>query len=107
MTWIILIIQISFKKNHVGVLSLNGYDLREWTENLLNSSVTQEKDDNLSESKIIKAENKDKSDEEINMRGVEHGNKTMNISKNRMGEKTVLIDIYADGPNYRMMEVSI
>lgn len=48
---------------------------------------------------------KDKSDEEINMRGVEHGNKTMNISKNRMGEKTVLIDIYADGPNYRMMEV--
>ena len=39
MTWIILIIQISFKKNHVGVLSLNGYDLREWTENLLNSSI--------------------------------------------------------------------
>ena len=47
---------------------------------------------------------KDKSKEEIEQCGVEHGNKTMNISKNRMGEKSVLIDIYADGPNYRMME---
>jgi replicative DNA helicase len=48
---------------------------------------------------------KDKSDEEINSRGVEHGNKTVNISKNRMGQKTVLLDIYADGPTYRMVEV--
>jgi DNA primase catalytic core len=48
---------------------------------------------------------KDKSEEEINSRGIEHGNKTVNISKNRMGQKTVLIDIYADGPNYRMVEV--
>lgn len=47
---------------------------------------------------------KDKSDEEIEMRGIEHGNKTMNISKNRDGEKTVLLDIYSDGPTYRMME---
>lgn len=48
---------------------------------------------------------KDKSEEEIQQGGVEHGNKTMNISKNRMGEKSVLIDIYADGPTYRMCEV--
>lgn len=47
---------------------------------------------------------KDKSKEEIEQCGIEHGNKTMNISKNRMGEKQVLIDIYADGPNYRMQE---
>lgn len=48
---------------------------------------------------------KDKSKEEIEQCGIEHGNKTMNISKNRMGEKGVLIDIYADGPSYRMSEV--
>lgn len=47
---------------------------------------------------------KDKSQEEIEQGGIEHGNKTLNISKNRMGEKSVLIDIYADGPNYRMQE---
>lgn len=47
---------------------------------------------------------KDKSKEEIEQGGVEHGNKTLNISKNRMGEKSVLIDIYADGPNYRIQE---
>lgn len=47
---------------------------------------------------------KDKDKEEIEMRGIEHGNKTMNISKNRMGEKQVLIDIYSEGYNYRMME---
>ena len=47
---------------------------------------------------------KDKSKEEIEQHGIEHGNKTMNISKNRMGEKQVLINIYADGPNYRMYE---
>lgn len=48
---------------------------------------------------------KDKSAEEIEHGGIEHGNKTLNISKNRMGEKSVLIDIYADGPTYRMCEV--
>lgn len=47
---------------------------------------------------------KDKSKEEIEQHGIEHGNKTMNISKNRMGEKQVLINIYADGPNYRIYE---
>lgn len=47
---------------------------------------------------------KDKSAEEIEHGGIEHGNKTLNISKNRMGEKSVLIDIYADGPTYRMQE---
>ena len=50
---------------------------------------------------------KDKSAEEIEMRGIEHGNKTLNISKNRNGEKTVLIDIYADGPTYRMVECGV
>jgi replicative DNA helicase len=48
---------------------------------------------------------KDKSEEEINQRGIEHGNKTLNISKNRMGQKTVLIDIFTSGPNYQMMEI--
>lgn len=48
---------------------------------------------------------KDKSAEEIEMRGIDHGNKTMNISKNRNGMKTVLIDLYADGPTFRMTEV--
>lgn len=48
---------------------------------------------------------KDKSADEIEQGGIEHGNKTLNISKNRMGEKSVLIDIYADGPTYRMSEV--
>jgi replicative DNA helicase len=47
---------------------------------------------------------KDNSAEEIEQGGIEHGNKTLNISKNRMGEKSVLIDIYADGPTYRMRE---
>lgn len=47
---------------------------------------------------------KDKSQEEIEMGGIEHGNKTLNISKNRYGEKKVLINIYADGPTYRMCE---
>lgn len=48
---------------------------------------------------------KDKSAEEIAEAGIEKGNKIMNISKNRMGEKSVLIDIYSGGANYRMMEV--
>ena len=47
---------------------------------------------------------KDKDEEEIQQRGIEHGNKTANISKNRMGDKSVLIDIYSDGPTYRMIE---
>ena len=48
---------------------------------------------------------KEKSEEEIQQSGAENGNKIMNISKNRMGEKSVLINIYADGPTYRMCEV--
>ena len=48
---------------------------------------------------------KDKSADEIAEAGIEKGNKIMNISKNRMGEKSVLIDIYSGGANYRMMEV--
>lgn len=47
---------------------------------------------------------KDKDTEEIERRGIEHGQITMNISKNRMGERSVLIDIYKDPPNYRMAE---
>lgn len=50
---------------------------------------------------------KDKSSEEIEMRGIEHGNKTLNISKNRNGEKTVLIDLYSDGPTFRFTEVGV
>ena len=47
---------------------------------------------------------KEKSDDEINQRGIDHGNITLNVSKNRMGEKEILIDIYADRPVHRMME---
>lgn len=47
---------------------------------------------------------KDKTNEEIQAGGIEHGNKTINISKNRMGEKSVLIDSYSEGYNYRMIE---
>lgn len=47
---------------------------------------------------------KEKSEDEINQRGIEHGNITLNISKNRMGEKSILIDVYADRPVHRMME---
>ena len=50
---------------------------------------------------------KDKSADEIEMRGIEHGNKTLNISKNRNGEKTVLIDLYSDGPTFRFTEVGV
>ena len=48
---------------------------------------------------------KEKSEDEINQRGISHGNLTLNISKNRMGEKSILIDIYADRPIHRMQEV--
>jgi replicative DNA helicase len=48
---------------------------------------------------------KDKTEDEIEKRGIEHGNKTLNVSKNRMGQREMLADIYADGPNYRMQEV--
>jgi len=48
---------------------------------------------------------KDKSEEEISQRGIDHGNITLNLSKNRMGEREILIDIYADKPVYRMSEV--
>lgn len=49
---------------------------------------------------------KNKSEEEMEKRGIQHGQATMNLDKNRMGEREVLIDIYKDPPNYRMVECS-
>lgn len=49
---------------------------------------------------------KEKSEEEITQRGIEHGNLTGNIAKNRMGEKEILIDIYANRPVHHMWEVA-
>ena len=48
---------------------------------------------------------KDKSPEEIQNAGIEHGNKILNISKNRMGEKTILMDLYMAGGTYQVSEV--
>lgn len=48
---------------------------------------------------------KEKSEDEIQARGIQHGNITINVSKNRMGEKSVLIDAYKDGPTQRFYEV--
>lgn len=48
---------------------------------------------------------KEKSEEEINQRGIDHGNLTENISKNRMGTKEVLIDLFADRVVHRIYEV--
>lgn len=47
---------------------------------------------------------KEKSEDEINQRGIDHGNITMNLSKNRMGQDDVLFDVYADRPVLRMSE---
>lgn len=48
---------------------------------------------------------KEKSTEEIEKYGVEHGgNITMNVSKNRMGQDDVLFNVYADRPTLRMSE---
>lgn len=48
---------------------------------------------------------KEKTEEEINQRGIEHGNITANIAKNRMGEKEILVNIYAERAIHRMCEV--
>ena len=55
-------------------------------ENLLNSFVTQEKDDNLSEFKIIKAENKDKSDEDT---ALEYSGIITSVKGLKIGAKVV------------------
>ena len=47
---------------------------------------------------------KGKDEKEIQQRGVEHGNITMNLSKNRMGQDDVLFDVYADRSVLRMSE---
>ena len=47
---------------------------------------------------------KEKSEDEINQRGINHGNITMNLSKNRMGQDDVLFDVYADRSVLRMSE---
>lgn len=47
---------------------------------------------------------KEKSEDEINQRGIDHGNITMNLSKNRMGQDDVLFDVYADRSVLRMSE---
>lgn len=47
---------------------------------------------------------KEKSEDEINQRGIDRGNITMNLSKNRMGQDDVLFDVYADRSVLRMSE---
>lgn len=47
---------------------------------------------------------KEKDEKEINQRGIEHGNITLNLSKNRMGQDDILFDIYADRSVLRMSE---
>lgn len=47
---------------------------------------------------------KEKSEDEINQRGIDHGNITINLSKNRMGQDDVLFDVYADRSVLRMSE---
>ena len=47
---------------------------------------------------------KEKSEDEINQRGIDHGNITMNLSKNRMGQDDILFDVYADRSVLRMSE---
>lgn len=47
---------------------------------------------------------KEKSEDEINQRGIDHGNITMNLSKNRMGQDDILFDVYADRSILRMSE---
>ena len=43
--------------------------------------------------------------DEIEKNGVDKGNIMMNVSKNRMGEKEILIPVYADRPCHRISEV--
>lgn len=48
---------------------------------------------------------KEKDEEEIQQSGIDHGNITMNIDKNRMGEADILINVYSDRAIQAMMEV--
>jgi DNA primase catalytic core len=48
---------------------------------------------------------KEKSAEDIAKNGIDQGNIMMNVSKNRMGEKEILIPVYADRPIHRICEV--
>lgn len=48
---------------------------------------------------------KEKSEEDIQNHGIEHGNIVMNIDKNRSGEADILINIYSDRACQRMYEV--
>lgn len=47
---------------------------------------------------------KEKDQKEIEQRGIDHGNITLNLSKNRMGQDDVLFDVFADRPILRMSE---
>lgn len=47
---------------------------------------------------------KEKDQKEIEQRGIQHGNITLNLSKNRMGQDDILFDIFADRPVLRMSE---
>lgn len=48
---------------------------------------------------------KEKSPEDIAKNGIDQGNIMMNVSKNRMGEKEILIPVYADRPIHKICEV--
>lgn len=48
---------------------------------------------------------KEKDSDEIEQNGIERGNITLNIDKNRMGEADILIDVYSQRENQRMKEV--
>lgn len=47
---------------------------------------------------------KEKSEDDIEQHGIQNGNIVMNVSKNRMGERGVLINIYADRPIHKITE---
>lgn len=47
---------------------------------------------------------KEKDSKEIEQRGIQYGNITMNLSKNRMGQDDILFDIFADRPTLRISE---
>lgn len=48
---------------------------------------------------------KEKDKDEIERSGIQNGNLIMNIDKNRMGEREVLINLYADRPVHKIYEV--
>jgi len=47
---------------------------------------------------------KEKSKEDIDSNGIQNGNITLNVSKNRMGEREILINIFADRPVHKISE---